>query len=63
MKGLAQELAPAEGKLCKALEEVLTAKPAAPNALIEAARLWTGARGGRTKERTPPTGKAEPAMR
>ena len=63
MKGLAEELAPAEGKLCKALEEVLKAKPAVPNALIEAVRLWVGARGGRARARTLPTGKAGPAMR
>ena len=63
MKGLTEELVPAEGKLCTALEEVLKAKPAAPNALIEAARLWVGTKGGRTKARTPPTGRAGPAMR
>ena len=63
MKGLAEELAPAEGKLCSALEEVLKVEPAAPNALIEAARLWVGARGGRTRSRTPPTGGAGPAVR
>ena len=68
MKGLAEEPAPAEGKLRKALEEVLKAKLPAPNALIEAARLRVGARGGGAKGRTPPTGRAPtgragPAMR